>query len=122
MLYKTLEIDDLINTKDSDREIVDLMENNGSHLKIVALKKHEIIEPHMSHTNVCLFVTEGEIELIFSPEDNCTCSACGCSMPDESDENEKKYKIKKDNLFGFEKNVMHSVKALKDSVFLLIKI
>ena len=43
-------------------------------------------------------------------------------MPDEIDEEGKKYKIKKEQLFLFEKNIMHSVKALKDSVFLLIKI
>ncbi len=122
MLYKTLEIDDLINTKESSREIVDLMENNGAHLKLVALKKNEMIEPHMSHTDVCIFVTEGEIELIFNHDADCTCSACGCALPDDSEDEGKKYKIKKDRLFLFEKDIMHAVKALKDSTFLLIKI
>ncbi len=122
MLYKAVEIDELINTKENDREIIDLMENNGSHLKIISLKKHEVIEPHTAHTNVCVYVIEGEIELIFNPEDNCTCEKCECNMPDEIDEEGKKYKIKKEQLFLFEKNIMHSVKALKDSVFLLIKI
>ncbi len=122
MLYKTLNIDELINTKEADREIVELMENNGAHLKIAALKKHAEIEPHMSHTDVCIYVTDGEIELRFSAVDNCTCSACGCSMPDDESDEEKKYKVKKDQLFLFEKNVMHAIKALKDSSFLVIKI
>ncbi len=122
MLYKSLEIDELINTKDVEREIVDLMENNGSHLKLISLKKHQVIDPHMSHTNVCIYVAEGEIELTFSAIDNCTCSACGCEMPETPDDEEKKYKIKKNQLFLFEKNVMHSIKALKDSLFLVVKI
>ncbi len=122
MLYRTLEINELIDTKDSDREIIDLMENNGAHLKLVSLKKNQIIEPHMSHTDVTIFVTEGELEVMFSHEENCTCQACGCSMPDENDDGGKKYKVKKGQMFMLEKNVMHSVKAEKDSVFLLIKI
>lgn len=117
-----MEIDELINLKEADRSIVDLMENNGSHLKLVGLKKHEKIEPHMAHTDVCVFVTDGEIEIKFNSEDNCTCQACGCGLPDENDDDGKKYKIKKGQLFFFEKNVMHSVEALKDSSFLLIKI
>ena len=36
MLYKVLETEDLIDLKEADRQIVDLMENNGSHLKIAA--------------------------------------------------------------------------------------
>lgn len=122
MLYRILEIDDLIDLKDSDRAIVDLMENNGSHLKLIGLKKHQVIEPHMSHSDAAVFVTDGEIEIKFSPEDNCACQACGCDLPDESDDDSKRYKIKKGQLFFFEKDVMHSVEALKDSSFLLIKI
>lgn len=122
MLYKVLEIDDLIDKKaDFDREIIDLMENNSSHLKLVALKKHQIIEPHMSHSNTCIYLTEGEIEIIFQDDANCTCQACGCDIPIE-DEEGKKYKIRKGQIFFFEKDVTHSVKALKDSSFLLIKI
>lgn len=123
MLYRTLEIDDLIDSKaDLDREIIDLMENNGSHLKLVSLKKHQILETHLSHANTCIYVTDGEIELTFSDDDNCTCHSCGCEIPIEEDMDGKKYKVKKGQLFLFEKNVMHSVKALKDSSFLLIKI
>lgn len=122
MLYKAIEIDDLINKKEADREIVDLMENNGSHLKIVSLKKYEMLDSHVSHSNVCLYVIDGEIELIFSSDDNCTCHSCGCSMPDETDEEGKRYKVKKEQLFLFEKDVVHAVKALKDSTFFVVKI
>ncbi len=122
MLYRTIEIDELISEKDTERQIVDLMENNGSHLKLVYLKKHEMIEPHMSHSDVCVYVTEGELELIFNAEDNCSCQACGCDLPDEDSDEGKKYKVKKNQLFFFEKDVMHAVKALKDTTFLLIKI
>lgn len=122
MLYRAIETDDLINMKDTDRAIVDLMENNGSHLKLIGLKKNQILESHMAHTDVCLYVMDGEIEIIFNSEDNCACQACGCSLPDEDDEEGKKYKIKKGQMFFFEKDVMHTVKALKDSSFLAIKI
>ncbi len=122
MLYKTLEVEDLISSKDIDREIVNLMENNGAHLKLIYLKKHQEIEPHMSHADVCLFVANGEVELVFNDESNCTCQACGCELPDENDEEGKKYKIKKGQLFLFEKNVMHTLKALKDSYLLVVKI
>ncbi len=122
MLYRTIEIDELITEKDTARQIVDLMENNGSHLKLVYLKKHEMIEPHMSHSDVCIYVTDGELELIFNNDDNCACQACGCDLPDEDDDEGKKYKIKKNQMFFFEKDIMHAVKALKDTTFLLIKI
>ena len=53
---------------------------------------------------------------------NCACQACGCEM-DEGEEDESfKYKIKKGQLFFFEKDITHSIKALKDSYFLVIKI
>ena len=122
MLYKTLEIDDLINLKESDREIVDLLENNGAHLKLVALKKNQMLEPHMAHTNVCIYITDGELEISFPSDANCGCQACGCDLPDEEDKDNRKYKIKKGQIFLFEKDVLHSVKALKDTTFLLIKI
>lgn len=122
MLYRTMEIDELISDKDAKREIIDLMENNGAHLKLISLKKHEEIEAHMSHTDVCLIVNDGEIELIFYHDNNCTCQSCGCQLTEEHQEEGKKYKVKKGQIFFFEKNIMHSVKALKDSCFLLIKI
>ena len=122
MLYKTLEVEDLIDLKEADREMVDLMENNGAHLKLVALKKHQELEPHMAHTNVTIFIIDGELEINFPQDANCACQACGCDLPDEDDENGRKYKLKKGQLFLFEKDTLHSIKALKDTSFLLIKI
>lgn len=122
MLYKAIEIEDLIDFKESDREIVDLMENNGAHLKLMALKKHQIIEPHMAHTNVCIYLIEGELEIKFNRGGSCNCQPCGCSIGESEEEGELKYKIKKEQLFFFEKDVLHSVEAMKDSYFLVVKI
>ena len=40
MLYKIFEIEDLIDDKESKREIIDLMENNGAHIKLISLKNN----------------------------------------------------------------------------------
>lgn len=122
MLYRTMEIDELISLKDTDKAVVDLMENNGSKLKLVGLKKHQVVEPHTSNHDVCVYVTDGEIEINFKNEDDCTCTSCGCGIPDKTDSAGRKYKIKKGQIFFFEKGNMHSVEALKDTIFLLIKI
>lgn len=119
MLYKILEIDELVSLKNADRAMVDLMENNDSHLKLMALKKHEKIAPHASKTDVCIYVIDGEIEITFHDLETCGCTPCGC---DNVHDNTKKFKIKKEQLFFFEKDKMHSVEALKDSSFLAIKI
>ncbi len=123
MFYRVFEIDELIDSKaDLDREIVDLMEHNSAHLKLVSLKKHQILEPHMSQANTAIYLVDGEIELMFPDADNCTCQSCGCDVPIQEEDEGKKYKIKKGQFFMFEKDVVHSVKALKDTLFLLIKI
>ena len=122
MKYRTIELEEFFTNKEKTKEIIDLMENNGSQLKVVYLKKHEELEEHISHSDTCIFVTDGEIELIFSHNDTCTFDSCDCTSNYENDENKKKYKIKKDQIFFFEKNVLHCVKALKDTTFLLIKI
>ena len=69
MRYRTIEIEEFFTDKEKTREIVDLMENNGAHLKVIYLKKHEELEAHMSHTDTCIYVTDGEIELIFPNDD-----------------------------------------------------
>ena len=110
MFYRVFEIEELIDAKANlDREIVDLMENNGSHLKLVSLKKHQYLEPHMAHTNVAIFVTEGELEIVFPDSENCTCQSCGCDIQIE-DEDGKMYKIKK-----------VSCLCLKKMLFILLK-
>ena len=122
MRYRTIEIEEFFTDKEKTREIIDLMENNGSHLKVVYLKKHEELEAHMSNNDTCIYVTDGEIELTFPHDETCGCNTCGCDLSNEDEENSKKYKVKKEQMFFFEKDVVHSVKALKDSSFLLIKI
>lgn len=123
MLYRILEIDELVSLKNADRAMVDLMENNDAHLKLIALKKHEKIAPHASKSDVCIYVIDGELELTFHHNETCNGSTCGCKDSNhEKENNEKKYKIKKEQLFFFEKEVMHSIEALKDSSFLAIKI
>lgn len=122
MRYRTIEIDEFFTDNEKSREIIDLMENNGSHLKVVYLKKHEELEAHMSNNDTCIYVTDGEIELNFPHDETCGCNTCGCGINSEEEKNSKKYKVKKEQMFFFEKDVVHSVKALKDSSFLLIKI
>jgi len=122
MFYKVMEPEHFLNSKEAEREIIDIMENNNAHLKLVSLKKHVEIEPHMSHADACVFVTEGEIEITFLHDEECTCQACSCELPQEDSKDSRKYKIKKGEMLLFEKNITHSVKALKDSMFLLIKI
>ena len=86
------------------------------------MKKDESFESKISHTDIFIYLTDGEIELIFPKEAECGCSICGCDIPDEDDNESKKYRIKKNQMFMFEKDVKHHVKALKDSKFLLVKI
>lgn len=122
MRYKTIEIEELFTDKNRTKEIVNLMENNGAQLKIIYLKKHEELEEDISHSDTCIFVSDGEIELIFSNNDSCSFESCNCTSNYENEENKKHYKIKKEQIFFFEKNVHYSIKALKDTTFLLIKI
>lgn len=123
MLYRTIEIDELIEDKESEREVVKLMENATSHLNLVWLKKHSTIEPHMSHSNTSVFLIEGELEFVFNQDSNCACNACGCDLTTgDDDKKERTYRLKKGQMFFFAKDDVHSVKALKDSKFLLIKI
>ena len=121
MLYRAIEPEEFFNEKDADHEIVDILQNNGAHLKLVYLKKENSFDSHVSNTDVCIYLLNGELEISFSKENNCGCGICGCDEAEE-DENYRKYKIKKGQLFLFEKDVLHSLTALKDSAFMLIKI
>ncbi len=122
MFYRTIEIDEMFTDKEANHEIVEIMSNNEAQLKLVYLKKHEGFDSHKFNTNVCIYLIEGELEMLFTKESICGCNICGAQIPDEHDDKKQKYKIKKGQLFIFEKDIFHSVKALKDSKFLLIKI
>ncbi len=101
MFYNILKAKDIVNL-DGDkfkREV--LMEDNGSALSIIAIKKDEIIDTHTSQCDTAVFVLDGEIELHFEAE---------------------KFKLDKGEILMFKKDKEHKVLALKDSKFMLIKI
>ena len=101
MFYNVLKAKDLVDLKDGnfDRDV--LMDQGGSSLSAIALKKDEIIDTHTSICDAAVYVLEGEIELHF---------------------NAQKFKVDKGELLMFKKDTEHKVVALKDSKFLLIKI
>ena len=122
MNFKVFESDELIEKKDEPLFMMNLLENKESMLKLVSLDKHAEIPPHTSAVDVCVYVIDGEIEIVFNQIDNCICETCHCESFDEKEEIEKRFKIKKGQFFFFEKDYMHFVKALKDSKFLVIRI
>ena len=121
MLYRAIEPSDFFTIKDAKHEIADIMNNNGAQLKLVSVKKESGFDSHMFNTNVCIYLISGEIKLTFMKDSFCGCNICSC-IDEGKDFDNKDYKIKKGQLFLFEKDVRHSLRAIKDSVFLLIKI
>ena len=101
MFYKVLELNDLVNDKEKLFEKNVLLERGESSLSVIALKKHEILDSHISVCDACAYVFEGEAEFHFNAE---------------------KFVLKKGEIIMFEKEKEHKVLALKDTKFLLIKI
>ncbi len=101
MFYNVLEIEDLVDNKENmfDRNV--LLERGESSLSVIALKKHEVLDNHISVCDACAYVFEGEAEFHFNAE---------------------KFTVKKGELIMFEKEKDHKVLALKDTKFLLVKI
>ena len=101
MFYNVLELKDLVDTKENllDRNV--LLERGESSLSAIALKKHEVLENHVSVCDACAIVYDGEAEFHFNAE---------------------KFTVKKGELIMFEKEKEHKVLALKDTKFLLVKI
>lgn len=101
MYYNVLKLEDLVDNKENllDKNI--LLERGESSLCAVALKKHEVLDNHVSVCNACALVFDGEAEFHFNAE---------------------KYVVKKGELIMFEKEKEHKVLALKDTKILLIKI
>ena len=68
MFYKVLKAKDLIEfeTKEFDKKI--LLQDGDSKLAIIALKKDEIINTHVSVKDAAVLVLEGEIEIHFNAE------------------------------------------------------
>ena len=101
MFYNVLELDELVDNKEHMLDKNVLLERGESSLSAVALKKHEVLESHVSVCDACVIVYEGEAEFHFEAE---------------------KFKVKKGEMIMFEKEKEHKVLALKDTKFLLIKI
>ncbi len=101
MFYNVLELKELVDNQDNmfDRNV--LLERGESSLSAIALKKHEILDNHISVCDACAIVFEGEAEFHFNAE---------------------KFTLKKGELIMFEKEKEHKVLALKDTKFLLVKI
>jgi quercetin dioxygenase-like cupin family protein len=101
MYYNVLELKDLVSDKDTLLDKKVLLERGESSLAAISLKKHEILDNHISVCDACILVFEGEAEFHFNAE---------------------KFTLKKGELILFEKEKEHKVLALKDTKFLLIKI
>jgi len=101
MFYNVLDLKDLVDNNEVkfDRNV--LLERGDASLSAIALKKHEILDNHISVCDACAIVYEGEAEFHFNAE---------------------KFTVKKGELIMFEKEKEHKVLALKDTKFLLIKI
>ena len=101
MFYNVLELGDLVDNKEHmlDRNV--LLERGESSLSAIALKKHEVLDSHISVCDACVIVYEVEAEFHFNAE---------------------KFTVKKGEMIMFEKEKEHKVLALKDTKFLLIKI
>ena len=101
MFYNVLELNDLVNHKENMFDKNVLLERGESSLSAIALRKHEVLENHVSVCDACAIVYDGEAEFHFNAE---------------------KFTVKKGELIMFEKEKEHKVLALKDTKFLLIKI
>ena len=101
MFYNVLKLEDLVDNKENmfDRNV--LLEREESSLTVIALKKHEILDNHISVCDACVYVFDGEAEFHFAAE---------------------KFTVKKGELIMFEREKEHKVLALKDTKFLLVKI
>ena len=100
MYYNVLELKDLVDSKNLFEKNV-LLERGESSLSAIALKKHEVLDSHISICDACALVYEGEAEFHFNAE---------------------KFTVKKGELIMFEKEKEHKILALKDTKFLLVKI
>ena len=101
MFYNVLELGDLVDNKEHMLDKNVLLERGESSLSAIALKKHEVLDSHISVCDACVIVYEGEAEFHFNAE---------------------KFTVKKGEMIMFEKEKGHKVLALKDTKFLLIKI
>ena len=120
MVYKSLEIKDLIRNKNDEFENISLLKGNDSDLRLFNLKKNKKTDIYNAVNNICIYVLKGEIEIRFQ-NNECGCSVCGCGIPKKEGENENWGKIKKGQLCLFESGMMYWISAIKDSVFFVAR-
>lgn len=101
MFYNVLNLNDLADNKKNKFERKILLEHGDSSLNVIALKKGEVIDTHISICDACAYVFDGVAEFHFDAE---------------------KFVVKKGELIMFKKEHEHSVLALEDTKFLLAKI
>ena len=101
MFYNVLKLEDLVDSKENLLDKKLLLERGESSISAIALKKHEMLNTHISICDACAIVFDGEAEFHFNAE---------------------KFTVKKGEMIIFEKEKEHKVLALKDTKFLLIKI
>ena len=101
MFYNVLKLDDLVDYKENIFDKNLLLERGESSISAIALKKHEMLDNHVSVCDACAIVYDGEAEFHFNAE---------------------KFTVKKGEIIMFEKEKEHKVLALKDTKFLLVKI
>lgn len=98
MFYDVFKLKDLVELKDAKMDKKVLLESENSALRLVALKKDEIIDTHTAKSDSAVYVLDGEIELHF---------------------NAQQFKLDKGEILMFKRDEEHKVFAKKDSKFLI---
>lgn len=98
MFYDVFKLKDLVELKDTKMDKKVLLESENSALRLVALKKDEIIDTHTAKSDSAVYVLDGEIELHF---------------------NAQQFKLDKGEILMFKRDEEHKVLAKKDSKFLI---
>lgn len=98
MFYDVFKLKDLVELKDTKMDKKVLLESENSALRLVALKKDEIIDTHTAKSDSAVYVLDGEIELHF---------------------NAQQFKLDKGEIVMFKRDEEHKVLAKKDSKFLI---
>ena len=78
----------------------EIYKNDRFHVLLLSMKEGEFLKPHQSLTDAFLFMIDGEILFII---------------------NKDEFHLIKGDEFTFKANETHSVKAIKNAAFLLVK-
>ena len=102
--HQIYNLKDLIKYKDDELNKKIILKNDKQALILFALKENQFIGTHVSETDAIITILEGEVKF------------------DLYDEDKKDRILKTGDALKFEKMEKHSVIALKNSKFLVIKI